>query len=139
MTNLSKTPIGISIFLFAASIGSLCGPPKNTSTGHMNPKYWYCWSLVTAEGQPAILYSNAIFTGEFDRNVVEDGYNAFIRKSIDTGGSGAAVCTSDPLMERAQATLHVAVISFEKKYQGQPHEVRNTQWMYRLGDEKETK
>ncbi len=130
MTNLSKTPIGIGIFMFAASVATLCGPPKNTTTGHTNPRYWYCYSLVTAEGQGqrVILYSNAIFTGEFDRNVLENGYEAFLRKSTDTVGDGAAVCNFNSSLAHAQVTLNDEVESFEKKYAGQPHEIRNTQW-----------
>jgi len=141
MTNLSKTPIGMGIFMFAVSVGTLCGPPKNTTTTHENPRYWYCWNLVASEGQDqrAVLYSNEIFAGEFNYYAVRDGFRAFVRKSTDTEGGGAAGCTSHSTLVNAQAAMDEKMKSFDQEYKDQPHEIRNTQWKYLLRDATENK
>jgi hypothetical protein len=141
MTNLSKAPIGAGLFLFAVSVGTLCGPPKNTTTRNENTRYWYCWNLVASEGQDqrAVLYSNAIFAGEYDYYSVRDGFRAFVKNSADTGGGGAAGCTTHSSLVSAQAAMNDNAKSFDKKYKDQRHEIRNTQWMYHPGDEKESR
>jgi len=141
MSNISKTPIGIGIFMFAVSVGTLCGPPKNTTTTYENSRYWYCWNVVASEGQDqrAVLYSNAIFAGVFEFYAVRDGYRAFIQKSTDTAGSGTGGCTSHSSLVNAQAAMNEKVKSFDAESKDQRHEIRNTQWKYRPGDENQNK
>jgi hypothetical protein len=141
VSDISKTPIGIGIFMFAVSVGTLCGPPKNTTTTNEHPRYWYCSSVVASQGQDqgAILYSNAIFAGDFAYYAVRDGYRAFVKKSTNSEVSGAAGCTSHPSLVSAQAALNEKVKSFDTESRDQPHEIRNTEWIYRLRDENENK
>ena len=141
MSNISKAPIGVGIFLFAVSVGTLCGPPKNTTTTNENPRYWYCWNLVASEGQEerAVLYSNEMFAGEFNCYAVRDGFRAFVKRSTDTEGSGAGGCTSHSSLVYAQAAMNDKVKSFDQEYKDQRHEIRNTQWKYLLRDATENK